>query len=99
MLGLAVYGKTCQQCHILYGAGANIGPDLTGSNRADVDYLLSNIVDPSAVIAKEYRPTVVITTDGRVITGIVSAEDDKAITLRTATETIVLPKNEIDERR
>ena len=98
MLGRAVFGKTCQQCHTLYGAGANIGPDLTGSNRADVDYLLSNIVDPSAVIAKEYRPTVVVTTDGRVITGILSAEDDKAITLRTATETIVLPKNEIDER-
>jgi putative heme-binding domain-containing protein len=98
MLGRAVYGKTCQQCHILYGAGSNIGPDLTGSNRSDVDYLLSNIVDPSAVIAKEYRPTVVVTIDGRVITGIVSAEDDKAVTLRTATETIVLPKNEIDER-
>jgi hypothetical protein len=50
-------------------------------------------------MAKEYRPTVVVTTDGRVITGIVSAEDDKAVTLRTATETVVLPKNEIDERK
>ena len=70
-LGRAVFAKTCQQCHTLYGVGANIGPDLTGSNRSDVDYLLSNIVDPSAVIAKEYQPTVIITTDGRVVTGIV----------------------------
>ena len=45
-LGRAVFAKTCQQCHTLYGVGANIGPDLTGSNRADVEYLLSNIVDP-----------------------------------------------------
>ena len=97
-LGRAVYTKTCQQCHTLYGVGANIGPDLTGSNRSDVEYLLANIVDPSAVIAKEYRPTVIVTTDGRVITGIVSAENDKSVTLRTATETIVLPKGEIDER-
>ena len=97
-LGRTVFGKTCQQCHMLYGVGTNIGPDLTGSNRADVEYLLSNIVDPSALIAKEYQPTVFTTSDGRVITGIVSAENDKAVTVRTATETIILPKNEIDER-
>jgi putative heme-binding domain-containing protein len=97
-LGRAVFTKTCQQCHTLYGVGANIGPDLTGSNRSDVEYLLSNIVDPSAVIAKEYRPSVIVTTDGRVITGIVSVENEKSVTLRTATETIVLPKGEIDER-
>ena len=97
-LGRAVFTKTCQQCHTLYGVGTNIGPDLTGSNRSDVEYLLSNIVDPSAVIAKEYRPTIVVSTDGRVITGIVAGEDDKSLTLRTATETVVLPKDEIDER-
>ncbi|HEX3602398.1 MAG TPA: PVC-type heme-binding CxxCH protein, partial [Lacipirellulaceae bacterium] len=97
-LGRAVFSKTCQQCHTLYGVGNNIGPDLTGSNRADAEYLLSNIVDPSAVIANEYRPTIVTTTDGRVITGIVSTENEKSVTLRTATETIIVPKDEIDER-
>ena len=98
LLGRAVFGRTCQQCHTLYGVGANIGPDLTGSNRSDMEYLLTNIVDPSALIAKEYQPTVFVTTDGRVITGIVHAENDKSVTIRTATETIILPKNEIDER-
>jgi putative membrane-bound dehydrogenase-like protein len=97
-LGRAVFGRTCQQCHTLYGTGSNIGPDLTGSNRTDVEYLLSNIVDPSALIAKEYQPTVFTTSDGRVITGIVSAENDKAATIRTATETIILPKDEIEDR-
>ena len=63
MIGLAV------QCHTLFGEGGKVGPDLTGSNRANLDYALMNILDPSAVIAKEYRPTIVITTDGRVITG------------------------------
>jgi putative membrane-bound dehydrogenase-like protein len=97
-LGRAVFAKTCQQCHILFGAGSNIGPDLTGSNRSDVEYLLSNMVDPSALISRDYRATVIYTTDGRVITGLVSAEDGKSVTIRTATETIVLPKDEIDER-
>ena len=97
-LGRAVFAKTCQQCHTLYGVGKNIGPDLTGSNRSDLEYLLTNIVDPSALIAKEYQPTFVTTIDGRVITGIVTAENDKSVTVRTATETLILPKNEIDER-
>ncbi len=97
-LGRAVFAKTCQQCHLLYGVGADIGPDLTGSNRADIEYLLSNMVDPGALIAKEYQSTVIVTVDGRVITGIVSAEDDKSLTIRTATETVVLPQDEIDDR-
>src|SRR5690606_13612916 len=40
-LGRAVYAATCQQCHLLFGVGGQVGPDLTGSNRADLDYLLS----------------------------------------------------------
>jgi putative membrane-bound dehydrogenase-like protein len=97
-LGRAVFAKTCQQCHTLYGVGDTIGPDLTGSNRSDVDYLLSNVIDPSALIAKEYQSTVIITMNGRLVTGVVSAEDDKVVTIRTATDTIVMPKEEIDER-
>ncbi|HVT27801.1 MAG TPA: PVC-type heme-binding CxxCH protein [Lacipirellulaceae bacterium] len=97
-LGRAIFGKTCQNCHMLYGVGAKIGPDLTGSNRSNLDYLLTNVVDPSALIAKEYQPTVFTTTDGRVITGIVRGESDKAVTIQTPTEEMILPKNEIDER-
>lgn len=98
-LGRAVYAKTCQQCHQLFGTGGKVGPDLTGSNRANLDYLLSNIVDPSAVMAKEYQPTIILTDDGRVITGIVKAEDDKSVTILTADAQEVLPKDEISKRQ
>jgi putative heme-binding domain-containing protein len=97
-LGRSVFSKTCGQCHKLYGVGDTIAPDLTGSNRSDTEYLLSNILDPSALIPKEYESTVVVTVDGRVVTGIVTEEDDKSLTIRTATEKLVLPKDEIDER-
>jgi putative heme-binding domain-containing protein len=93
-----VFTKTCAQCHTLYGVGAKIGPDLTGSNRGDVEYIVSNVVDPSAIMAKEYQPTIVITVDGRVVTGIVTKEDDKSLTLQTATEAVVIPQDEVDER-
>ncbi len=97
-LGRALFARTCMQCHQLYGVGDNLGPDLTGSNRADLDYLLSNIVDPSAVMAKEYQQSIFYLFDGRVITGIVKAETAKAVTVRTADQTIVLPKQDIDQR-
>lgn len=98
-LGRAIFAQTCGKCHMLYGVGNQIGPDLTGSNRSDLDYLLSNIIDPSSVMAKEYQPTIILTDDGRVITGLVKAEDEKTITLQATDELIVLPKDEIEERQ
>ncbi|MFI4874816.1 MAG: PVC-type heme-binding CxxCH protein, partial [Blastopirellula sp. JB062] len=93
--GRAIFAKTCQRCHALYGLGGAVGPDLTGSNRANLDYLLTNVVDPSAVMAKEYQPSIVLLENGRVITGIVRAEDEKTLTLQTAEETLILPQAEI----
>ena len=78
--------------------GNTIGPDLTGSNRADAEYLLTNIVDPSAFISKEYQSTIIITDSGRVITGIVTAQDDQSVTVRNTAETLVVPKDEIEEQ-
>lgn len=96
-LGRAVFAKTCSQCHTLFGAGGKIGPELTGSNRANLEYILSNVLDPSAVMAKEYQPSVIVTADGRVITGIVKQQDDVALTVQTANELVTIPRDEIDE--
>ena len=98
-LGRAAFARTCAQCHTLFGEGGKVGPELTGSNRADLDYLLSNILDPSALIGKDYVAHVVATADGRTLTGIIRAEDKDAITLVTANETLVLPKSEIEGRK
>ncbi len=98
-LGRAVFAKTCAQCHTLFGAGGKIGPELTGSNRANLEYLLSNILDPSAVMAKEYQPSVIVTADGRVLTGLIKAQSDAAITVQTATEQVVVPRDEIEQMK
>ncbi|MCA9020907.1 MAG: DUF1080 domain-containing protein, partial [Planctomycetaceae bacterium] len=96
-LGRAVFVKTCQQCHKLFGTGESIGPELTGSNRANLDYLLSNVIDPSAVMAKDYQPVVIVTESGRIVTGIIKKEDKNAVTVATANETVIVPRDEIDE--
>lgn len=94
--GRLVFSKTCQQCHKLYGEGATIGPDLTGSNRSDLDYLLSNIIDPSAEVGRDYRMSVVQTAAGRVVTGIVVERSPARVVVQTATEKVVLAAEDVD---
>ena len=94
--GRVVFTKTCHQCHTLFNTGGKVGPDLTGSNRGDLDYVLQNIVDPNAVIPNEYRASTIEAKDGRVLTGIVKEQNDKTLTVATANEMLTLARNEID---
>jgi putative heme-binding domain-containing protein len=96
--GRLVYNKMCAQCHMLYGEGKKIGPDLTGSGRYDLHYVLENIIDPSAVIGRDYQLTNIVTKGGRLVAGIVVEETDRAVTIQSATERITLAKDDIDER-
>ncbi len=95
-LGRAVFAKTCQQCHTLYGVGGKVGPDITGSNRPNLDYLLENVLDPSAVIPNDYKATLVNLKSGRVITGIIRGETPVAYTVVTANETLTVPKKQVE---
>lgn len=97
--GRVVFARICVQCHTLFEVGGKVGPDLTGSNRADLEYILQNIVDPNAVIPNEYRTSTLETKDERIITGIANAQDEKAVTILTANETLVIPNNEIKSLR
>jgi putative membrane-bound dehydrogenase-like protein len=97
--GRAVFARTCQQCHMLFDVGGNVGPEITGANRGDLDYLLTTILDPNAVIGLDYQATTVWTTDGRVLSGIVRNETAQGLELVTENESIVVPLGEIDERR
>lgn len=97
--GRSLYNKTCGQCHTLFGEGGKIGPDITGSNRADIDYLLLNILDPNAEIAADYRPWDLETKDDRSILGLMVRQDTQVVTLQTTTETVTVPRGEIKSLR
>lgn len=94
--GRKLFQKQCAQCHRLFGEGEMVGPDLTGSQRQNLEYLLSNILDPSAVVGKDYRLTIVTTDDGRILNGLAVQQDADKLVLRTATERIVLATAEIE---
>lgn len=94
--GRAIFQKSCATCHVLYGVGIKIGPDLTGSNRKNLDYLLENIVDPSASVAADFRTLIALLKDGRVINGVTTATTDRTLTLQTAQEPVTLDREEIE---
>lgn len=93
--GRAVFAKTCGQCHQLYGVGGKVGPDITGSNRADLDYLLHNILDPNAEIPNDYRTWNLDTKDERSISGVLARQDATAVTLVTPNESLTIARSDI----
>ncbi len=97
--GRVLYTKTCGQCHVLFGEGGKVGPDITGSNRADLDYLLLNILDPNAEIAADYRPWELETKDDRSILGLLVRQDAQVVMLQTPTEIVTVTRAEIKSLR
>jgi putative membrane-bound dehydrogenase-like protein len=96
--GKVLFEKHCGVCHQLWGEGNKVGPDLTGADRKNRDFLLSNIVDPSAVIRPEFVAYTVDTTDGRSLFGLVVEATPAAVTLLNAkNEKTVIPRARIDE--
>jgi len=97
--GRALFTKHCGACHKMFGEGQAVGPELTGSQRSNLDYVLENVLDPSAVVPREFQMVNFTTTDDRVISGIVLRETKDAITIRTTNDTVVLPTGDIATRK
>jgi putative heme-binding domain-containing protein len=94
-----LFQQHCATCHRFFGEGGKVGPDITGAQRNNLDYLLENIVDPNASVSHDYRMHVIVTDDGRVITGLVESENQRSLTLLTAQDRIVIPTEEIEQRK
>ncbi|MCE9563645.1 MAG: c-type cytochrome [Planctomycetes bacterium] len=97
--GRVLFTKHCGACHKMFGEGQAVGPELTGSQRSNLDYVLENVLDPSAVVPREFQMVNFATKDERVISGIVLRETKDAITIRTTNDTVVLPTGDIATRK
>ncbi|TWT40612.1 Cytochrome c [Thalassoglobus neptunius] len=97
--GRALFAESCGKCHKLFGKGTTLGPDLTGSQRGNLNYLLSNIIDPGAAVPADFRMSVIVTVDGRVVSGVITKQSKSGVTVRTANETIHIQQDDIDVLR
>jgi putative heme-binding domain-containing protein len=85
MRGMTAFVKArCNQCHVAAGHGVNLGPDLVESiKQLKGRALLEQIIEPSSKIHEKFQNTVLLTTEGQVITGVIAREDDKTYRIAT----------------
>ena len=94
--GRGQFVKACATCHTLFGQGGKIGPDLTGAQRQNLEYLLENVVDPSANVSNDYRMSAISLNDGRVLNGIVGSRTGPTLTVQTPTERLVVNRSDVE---
>jgi len=102
--GEAIYRRadlTCQKCHAIGGAGGRVGPDLVSLGAsAPVDYIVEALLDPSKKVKENYHSLIVITDEGRLVTGVKVRETDKELILRDAEDRdLLIPLDTIDEQQ
>ncbi len=95
--GENTFKKLCATCHVQTEDASRIGPKLDGTGAKGIEYIVENIIDPNAVIGKDFQARQVLTLDGLVVTGVVLKETDSAVTIRTATSTQTIAREDVDE--
>lgn len=93
--GRRTFARVCGSCHKMYGVGGDVGPELTGSDRRKLLYILENVLDPNAVVADAYRMATVVTTRGRVISGILRESNEQRLVVQTTNEQLTIPAGDV----
>ena len=97
--GALVYEKSkCTSCHRFGDRGEVIGPDLTSvRKRFTKKEILEAIIFPSHVISDQYRSKQVVTTDGRIYTGlVVPGAEQEWIVLQANGQKITVPQGQVE---
>ena len=95
--GRELFKKHCGVCHTLFDEGGKTGPNLTGYERDNLDFMLLAIADPSAAIREEFTQYQIATIDGLVLAGLIDQQTPSTITIRTAdNKTTLISREDID---
>ncbi len=74
------HAVSCGACHRFSGLGGGVGPDLTSvPNKFDTAYLVEAVINPSKNISDQYQSSMVLLSDGQVLTGLVVEQEDNTI--------------------
>jgi len=82
--GKSLFKKNCAACHKAENEGHDIGPNLAAAKNRGAEALLLNILDPNREANPQYLSYVLVTRDGRVLSGMVAAETATSVTLKRA---------------
>ncbi len=82
--GKKVFKEHCSTCHQLEGVGYNLGLPLLSVKSRGPEGILMQIIDPNREVNPSYLEYIVVTADGRQLTGIITSETATSITLTRA---------------
>ncbi|HAH46231.1 MAG TPA: hypothetical protein DCM07_15535, partial [Planctomycetaceae bacterium] len=82
--GKQVFKKSCSACHRLENVGVQLGADLKAIKDRGTDAVLLNILDPNREVKPQYVTYLLVTTQGRTITGLIKEENANSITIARA---------------
>ncbi len=80
-MGKILFQALCATCHKFHGGGQEVGPELIGSGRSNLDAILANVIDPNQIIGNGYRNFLVTTKDGRTLAGRIVEDTPTQVTL------------------
>ena len=83
--GKEAFTKNCAVCHKFNGAGANIGPELTGVGARPKADILIDILDPNRSVEANYRLWNLSTKGGDTYAGRLDAETQTSVELTDLT--------------
>ena len=98
--GKMVFARNCAACHRLENVGEAIGADLSAIRDRGLEAVLLNVLDPNREVMPQYVTYVLVTTSGRIVTGLIVAETANSLTIRKpdgGEETVL--RLEIDQLR
>ncbi len=95
--GRVLFAQKCGVCHTLFDEGGKTGPELTGYERSNMQFMLPAIIAPSLAIREEFTSYRVLMEDGRVLTGLLDNQSPQTITLRGVdNKTVLLDREQVE---
>lgn len=98
--GKAIFKKVCATCHRLEGVGVAVGADLRGIRNRGMAAVMLNILDPNRTVKPRFQSYVLVTDDGRIMTGMIESENANSLTIRQSDgKQATLLRSEVEELR
>jgi quinoprotein glucose dehydrogenase len=98
LLGKQVFERAlCTKCHTAVTQNTPLAPSLKGVGSQKIDYLVESILEPSKIIKTGFETEVIVTNDGKSLSGLVKDEGDH-LRVRNADVDVRVRKADIDTR-
>ena len=98
--GRGVFLRNCTACHKAGSEGSEFGPILDKvAMRLNALKLVESVINPNAEVDKKYYATVLSTSDGKTINGLVVSENPEAVVIFDGKEKRTIKTADIEEKK